>query len=181
MSRAGNRPIQYSDQIKVLLNSHNLTMQSDKGELSIVIPELLSLKIDSGFITVSRSDNSPLARSLHGTFARIIKKDIEALTTGLKRVLEFKGTGYRVRVEGSKAIFNMGYSHEISIEIPKGIAVEVVKNTITISGIDARIIGNLAAKFRETRPPEVYKGKGVKYKEEIIKRKDGKAASGAKG
>ncbi len=181
MSRVGNRPIKINDGVATELNGSNLVMKSSKGEAVINLPDSLKVEINDGKILVKRSDEQKLTKSLHGLNARLIANANEGLSNGIKRILDFKGTGYRAKVENGKVILGMGYSHEVILEIPANVEVVVTKNSIAITGIDAQIVGNFAAKIREVRPPEVYKGKGIKYNYEVIKRKDGKASQGGKG
>lgn len=180
MSRVGNRPIKINQGVEISVNANHLAFKSAKGELSLDLPVDISAKISDDTILIQRANESKMTRSLHGLYARLTSNAIEGLSNGIKRNMEFKGTGYRVKAEGKKLFMNMGYSHEIVLDIPDGVEVAAGKNTITITGIDAPVVGNFAAKVREVRKPEVYKGKGIKYDHEIIKRKDGKAAQGGK-
>ena len=181
MSRVGNRPIKVNEGVSVEINSNRVVLKSSKGEQTIELPFSLKAKIESDTICVSRKNEQKITKSLHGLNARLIANAITGLSDGIKKVLEFKGTGYRARIEGQNIILSMGYSHEIALTIPNGVEVNIVKNSIMIQGIDSQVVGNFAAKIREVRPPEVYKGKGIKYNFEIIKRKDGKASQGSKG
>lgn len=181
MSRVGNRPIKIIEGVNIEKNSDSVILKSAKGEIKVNIPDVINLKEVDGSLVVSRSSNDRFARSQHGLTARLLKNGIEGLSTGIKKVLEFKGTGYRAKIEENKIVLNMGYSHEVVIAIPAGVEASVVKNTIIVTGYDAAVVGNFAAEIREVRPPEVYKGKGIKYSTEVIKRKDGKVASGGKG
>lgn len=181
MSRVGNRPLAIKEGVTLEIKAGEVVIKSNKGEIAINVPSDIEVKKNDNIILVSRTNNSKFARSQHGLVARLIRNGIEGLSAGIKKTLEFKGTGYRARVENGRLILNMGYSHEIELSIPQGVEVSVVKNSIIIVGYEASIVGNFAAKVREVRPPEVYKGKGIKYSEETIRRKDGKVASGGKG
>lgn len=181
MSRVGNRPIKINEGVTAEADSGKVILKSSKGEQIINLPSSLKAKVDADNIYISRDNEQKLTKSLHGLNARLIANAIEGLSNGIKKVLEFKGTGYRARIEGQKIILGMGYSHEVPLTIPSGLEVNVVKNSITIQGADSQIVGNFAAKIREVRPPEVYKGKGIRYNYEVIKRKDGKASQGGKG
>ena len=181
MSRVGNRPIKINDGVDVEIKADTVILSSQKGELTIATPETITVEKDDGAILVRRKRDDKFSRSQHGLIARLIQNGIEGLSNGIKRTLEFKGTGYRAKTEGGKVIMSMGYSHETILDIPSDVDVVVAKNIINISGYDAAVVGNFAAKIREVRPPEVYKGKGIKYIDEEIKKKDGKVASGGKG
>ena len=135
------------------------------------------MKIEDGKVFVTRKDQEKSTRSLHGLYARLIKNMIIGAKDGFTKVLEFNGTGYRAAIVGEELVLNMGYSHDVKLEIPKELKVTVVKNTIVIIGTSRELVGNFAAKTREVRGPEVYKGKGIKYKGEFIKRKAGKTAA----
>ncbi|OQB06097.1 MAG: 50S ribosomal protein L6 [bacterium ADurb.Bin212] len=180
MSRVGNRPIIINDGVSIAQSGKDLKISSNKGEMSFILPADISIEQSADRLLVKRVTDTKEARSLHGLYARLIANAITGLSHGIIKNLDFKGTGYRAKVESNKLILNMGYSHEISLDIPESIAVNVNKNTISVSGYSSDIVGNFAAKVREVRKPEVYKGKGIKYSTETIKRKDGKAASGGK-
>jgi large subunit ribosomal protein L6 len=182
MSRIGKRAIKVVPEVKSEILGRTITITSDRGSISFDIPAELSISQNNGVIVCSRIKDDKRSRSLQGLFSRLITTRIADLGGGFKKKLEFKGTGYRARVEGDKLILNMGFSHEVSVAIPKGLNVNVVKNTIVCEGFDRSAVGDFAAKVREVRLPEVYKGKGIKYDFENIRRKTGKAAqtTGAK-
>ena len=179
MSRIGKRPIQINDGVTVEINGKKLVANCGEKKIELVLPELISAKVENGLVQVSRANDSKEARSLHGLFARLARNAIIGVKDGFTKELTFTGTGYRVSVDGDEVLLNMGYSHEIRIAIPEGMTVSVKKNEIIVSGIHKDRVGHLAAKIREVRPPEVYKGKGIKYKTETIKRKAGKKAASA--
>ena len=177
MSRVGNRPIKIDETVNIVQDNGAINLSSTTGKLRVTVPDEIKVEIKDGNLYVNRTNDSKFARSQHGLIARLLDNAIKGLTGGCKKVLEFKGTGYRARVEDKKLILNMGFSHEMSFIIPEELQVSVVKNSIIIGGVDAAQVGNFAASVREVRPPEVYKGKGIKYHGELIKRKDGKVAS----
>lgn len=181
MSRVGNRPLTIKDGVTLEIKPGEVVAKSAKGEIIVNVPADIEVKNDYNTVVITRKNNSKFARSQHGLIARLIKNAVAGLSDGIKKTLEFKGTGYRARVENGKLILNMGYSHEIELEIPQGVETSVAKNSIVVTGYEASLVGNFAAKIREVRPPEVYKGKGIKYSNETIRRKDGKVASGGKG
>lgn len=176
MSRAGNRPIKIDEGVKVTIDSDKVSVVAEKGTLHINMLPGINVKETDGSIIVTRNSDEPKMRAKHGLIARLIRNAIVDLKTGVKKELEFVGTGYRVKVEGEKLILTMGYSHDIELQIPNGITTTVKKNNITVEGIDRARVGEFAANVRGVRPPEVYKGKGIKYADEQIRRKAGKAA-----
>lgn len=179
MSRLGKRPILFDESITVKIESGKVIISSSRGERIIEYPAVLKIVNSGQNLIVDRSGNTKYEKSQHGLVARLLRGTIEDLTSGVQKELEFKGTGYRARVENDCLVLNVGYSHEISLEIPDGLTVNVVKNSITIEGANRVIVGEFAATVREVRPPEVYKGKGIKYKGEVIRRKAGKSAQTA--
>lgn len=181
MSRVGNRPIKIDSTVSCEILDGVVVISSDKGIINVAVPKIINVDKKDNEIRVERMDDSKYARSQHGLVARLIQNGIAGLSRGVKSVLEFKGTGYRARIEADKLILGMGYSHDVEIAIPKELEVNVVKNLIIVNGYDAAVVGNLAAEIRAVRPPEVYKGKGIKYQSEFIKRKDGKIAAAGKG
>lgn len=179
MSRLGKRPIKVNDGINVKIDDGSITLSSNKGERTIDFPDVISISQDGQNLIVNRTGDKNFEKSQHGLISRLVLGAIEDLTNGVKRELTFKGTGYRAKAEGDKLTLTMGYSHDIDLAIPEGVAVNIVKNSINIEGSNRVIVGEFAAKVREIRPPEVYKGKGIKYKEETIRRKAGKTAQSA--
>lgn len=179
MSRLGKRPIKINDGVTVNIENGRVLLSGSKGERTIDFPEVIKVTKDGDNLIVDRTGNKNYEKSQHGLIARLLIGAIEDLSNGAKKELEFKGTGYRVKAENGKVFLNMGYSHEIVLEIPEGVTVDVVKNSIIVEGSNRVIVGEFAAKIREVRPPEVYKGKGIKYKEETIRRKAGKTAQSA--
>ena len=181
MSRIGNRPIKINSDVSVTLENNIIQVKSEKGQLSFDIPNGISADISENQILIKKSHDSKNLRALHGLTARIVGNMIEDVKNGVKKILEFKGTGYRAKVEGDNVVLNMGYSHDVLINISKNLNVNIVKNKIIIEGIDRALVGQLAASIRDVRPPEVYKGKGIKYESEFIKKKAGKAAQTTAG
>lgn len=177
MSRIGIRPIKIEESVLMEITPRKVVAKKDQNQMELDIPEGINIKQDGDNIFVTRENDSKDLRSKHGLIARLLKNIITGVKDGFTRELEFKGTGYRASVNDNELILNMGYSHEIKINIPDGIAVTVKKNSILIFGMDKEKIGGLASIIRDVRPPEVYKGKGIKYKEELIRRKAGKKAS----
>lgn len=179
MSRVGNKIIIIPEGITVSSNNGVVAVVGPKGSEDFALPTGISAAIDGNEMKVSRVDNSKTSRSLHGTSARVITNIITGLSTGFIRRLDFKGVGFTIVVEDNKMTMRLGFSHPVILEIPQGITVTVVKNAITVEGSNKVKVGAFAAKLRETKKPEVYKGKGIKYHEEIIRKKAGKAAQSA--
>lgn len=180
MSRIGKKPIAIASSVKAKLGSDGvLHIESGKGKLSWCPHSLMTLKIQDGAIVVSRPDDSREAKSLHGLTRTMIANMIEGVTTGFERKLEVHGVGYRAEVKGKVLHLALGFSHPVHFPIPEGIDVKVEDRTkITLKSIDKQRLGQTAAKIRAFRPPEPYGGKGVRYFDEVVRRKEGK--SGAK-
>ena len=177
MSRLGRKPIEVPKGVTVNATATQVSVKGPKGELKRDLPSGVTVKVDKGQIVVTRADDSRDNRARHGLVRALVANMVNGVTTGFERKLEINGVGYRVEVAGQKLTFALGYSHPVVFELPKGLSAKVDKNVLTIAGIDREVIGEAAAKIREFRPPEPYKGKGVKYIEEHIRRKVGKAAA----
>ncbi|MBI4535519.1 MAG: 50S ribosomal protein L6 [Ignavibacteriae bacterium] len=183
MSRVGRKPIAIASGVKVQLKDHEVKVTGPKGELSANVHSAISVEVKDNKVLVSRSSDLKEQRSLHGLWRALIQNMIKGVTEGYSKKLELVGVGYRAEMKGSKLQLLVGYSHPILFAPPAGIKIEAPTQTnITISGIDKQLVGQVAAKIRSFRLPEPYKGKGVKYEGEYIRRKAGKAAaaSGAK-
>lgn len=181
MSRIGKRPISVPGKVTVTIDGQKLLVKGPKGELSRVLPEEVTLEQSDGTLQVKCRDESRTARQRHGLCRTLVANMIEGVSTGFLRRLEIQGVGYRAQVQGSNLILNVGYSKPVEMVPPNGIqlAVEGTTNVI-VSGIDKELVGNTAAKIRAVRPPEVYKGKGIRYTGEIVRRKAGKTGKGKK-
>ncbi len=177
MSRIGKRPIKIEEGVNLEITNTKVVATAGEKKLELEIPACLSVSEKDGAAIVERKNDSKECRSLHGLTARLLKNIITGVKNGFTRELEFSGTGYRVSVNGTEVVLNMGYSHEIKLNIPADLSVTVKKNTISVSGADKQLVGQFASQIRAVRGPEVYKGKGIKYKEELIKRKAGKKAA----
>lgn len=177
MSKIGKRPIQIVEGVEVKISDSLLTVTSSGKNLDLTLPREVKVEIKDSEIIVDRINDSKPAREKHGLINRLISNMITGVKEGFTKILTFTGTGYRASVQGNDLILTMGYSHEIKLVIPAGLEVKVVKNSIHISGIDKAVVGQFAAVVREVRPPEVYKGKGIKYQDEHIRRKAGKTAA----
>ncbi len=179
MSRIGNSPIVIPAGVEVKLDGNTVTVKGPKGELTRTVHQNMKVEIEGAEIKVTRPDDQKENRSLHGLTRTLIANMVEGVTNGYSKQLEVNGVGYRSSVEGNKLVLNIGYSHPVEMPFPDGVKAEVNDKIITISGIDKQKVGQFAAEVREKRPPEPYKGKGIKYTDEHIRRKEGKAGKGA--
>ena len=176
MSRIGKNPIEIPAGVDVTINGADVTVKGPKGTLSHVVPEPISAAIDEGKVVVTRPSDDRVARSLHGLTRTLIANMIEGVTKGFSKQLEIAGTGYRVVAKGKDLEFSLGFSHTVFVPVPEGIEFSVESQTkFTVSGIDKQLVGETAARIRKLKKPEPYKGKGIHYVGETIRRKVGKA------
>lgn len=176
MSRIGNKPIIVPEGVEVTLNGNHITVKGPKGTLEKELHKNMAVSIEGNEITVKRPDDEAFNRSLHGLTRTLINNMIEGVLHQYTRTLEVNGVGYRAQLKGKKLVMNLGYSHPVEMDAPEGITFEVPNpNQIIVKGIDKEVVGQTAAVIRTKRPPEVYRGKGIKYAEEHIRRKEGKA------
>lgn len=176
MSRIGKLPIAIPAGVEVKLDGDVISVKGPKGELTHTIPAPITVEIEDGTITVKRPNDERVSRSLHGLTRTLISNNITGVTTGYTKSLEIVGTGYRVVAKGSDLEFSLGYSHTIYVEAPEGITSAVEAPTkFSISGINKQQVGEMAARIRKLRKPEPYKGKGIRYAGEHVRRKAGKA------
>ena len=181
MSRIGKKPIVIPAGVDVKLNGSEVTVKGPKGELKNTFNSDMAIAIEGNEIIVTRPSDVKEHRSLHGLTRTLIANMVEGVTNGYSKELEVNGVGYRVQKQGKNLVMNLGFSHQVIMEEIPGITIEVPSpNKIVISGADKQMVGQFAAEVREKRPPEPYKGKGIKYANEYIRRKEGKAAKGAK-
>ncbi|MEB3103461.1 50S ribosomal protein L6 [Ferviditalea candida] len=176
MSRIGRKPITVPEGVSVDINQQQVTVKGPKGSLSREIHRDMKVVVDGNVITIERPSDQKLHRSLHGTTRSVIANMVSGVTEGFTKSLELVGVGYRANKSGNKVVLNVGYSHPVDIEPEEGIEFEVPAATkIIVKGIDKERVGAVAAKIRSVRLPEPYKGKGIKYENERILRKEGKA------
>ena len=175
MSRLGKKPIPIPKDVEIKFEGDLLTVKGPKGELKRRVHPKVQVDVDEDKVVVSDVVGTRESRSLHGLFRVLIANMVVGVTEGFERALEIVGVGYRVELKGRTAVFNLGYSHPINYELPDGIDAKVEKTKIRLSGIDKDLLGLTAAKIRSFRKPEPYKGKGIKYADEMIRRKAGKA------
>jgi len=176
MSRIGIKPIDIPNGVEVKISKGNLVeVKGPKGALKTQLDPKMDIKIEDNKVLVNRPNDTKKYKSLHGLTRTLIFNMIEGVTNGYEKKLEIVGTGYRAQKQGKKLVLNLGYSHPIELEEPEGIQIEVpAANQIVVKGIDKQLVGNVAAKIRDFRRPEPYKGKGIKYVDEVIRRKAGK-------
>lgn len=176
MSRIGKKPVPVPSGVTVSIDSQSVVVKGPKGELSRMLPDEVNIAKDDEQIVVTRQDDSRSARARHGLSRTLIANMVEGVSKGFEKRLEIKGVGYRASVKGKTLTMNLGYSHPVEFEPPEGIEFKVESNTnVIITGIDKELVGTVAAKIRDARPPEPYKGKGVRYLGEMVRRKAGKA------
>lgn len=175
MSRIGNKPITVPAEVTVKIDGQKVTVTGPKGTLEREIHKNISLEIADNTITVLRKNDEPQNRSLHGLTRTLINNMIIGVTETYSKELQINGVGYRVAKQGNNLNLTLGYSHPVIFEAPEGITFDVPNaNTIIVKGIDKELVGQTAAVIRTKRPPEVYRGKGIKYADEVIRRKEGK-------
>ena len=175
MSRIGNKPITVPEGIDVTIDGQKITVKGPKGTLERVVNSNISIKLEDGQIKVSRPNDEKENRSLHGLTRSLINNMIEGVSKEFTKELEINGVGYRASKQGKTLVLTLGYSHPVKMEEPEGITYEVPNpNSIIVKGIDKELVGQMAAEIRTKRPPEVYRGKGIKYVTEHIRRKEGK-------
>lgn len=180
MSRIGRKPITIPAGVEVKVDSENtVTVKGPKGTLTKTMHPDMTIAVEGAEILVTRPDDEKLHRSLHGLTRTLIANMVEGVTNGYSKELEIRGVGYRAQLQGKTLHMNLGYSHPVDIEPVDGITIEVpAQNRVVISGIDKQLVGHFAANVRFKRPPEPYKGAGIRYVDEVVKHKEGKAGKG---
>jgi large subunit ribosomal protein L6 len=182
MSRIGKKPITILAGVAVDITDKFIKVKGPKGELSLDLHPLVKIeKTDTELLVTVPNQNNKLQKALWGLFRSLVNNLIVGVTTGFSKILEVNGIGYKAAVNGQKLVLNLGYSHPIELEIPKTLEVKVDKNQITITGPDKQLVGQFAAVVRQQRKPEPYKGKGIKYQDEVIRRKAGKVVKAVGG
>ncbi len=184
MSRIGRAPIAVPSAVKIVTEGQLVHVEGPKGKLSWSLPEVIQVKLDGQILTVTRQGDERSARALHGLSRALIANMVNGVTAGFSKELEIVGIGYRAVLQGKQLTLSVGFSHPVIMPIPEGITVEVPKpNILIIKGVDRQLVGQFAANIRRVAPPEPYKGKGIRYQGEVVRKKAGKAAtgSGAKG
>ncbi len=179
MSRVGKMPVKVPEKVKVSVDGHTVKVEGPKGKMSFPYNPLVKVEVDKGEVKVTRPDDTRLAKGLHGLTRTLVKNALDGVVKGYERTLEITGVGFKAEVKGKEVHFTLGFSHPVVFKLPEGVAAEVdAKQTrVTVKGVDKHLLGLTAAKIRALRPPEPYKGKGIKYAEEIIRRKEGKTGA----
>lgn len=178
MSRIGNRVLNIPDGVTCTINDNTISVKGPKGELSYTFDSTMTVTIEEGKLNVARANETKSVKSLHGTTNALIANMLTGVSKGFQKGLEAVGVGYKFSVSGKKVTVNAGYSHPVEIIAPEGVSVEAISNTeITVSGIDKQKVSEFAANIRKIRKPEPYKGKGIRYKGEYVRRKEGKKAA----
>lgn len=176
MSKIGKLPIKIIQGTTVELKDGKVLVTGPKGSIEIQVPRQVEVKIDTENVALSLKKESQDASAIYGTTRALMANAVSGVNTGWSKQLELVGTGFRAEVNNKTLTLTIGYSHPVKIEAPEGISFKVEKNVITVEGINKEIVGQISAKIREVRPPEPYKGKGIKYIDEVIRRKAGKVA-----
>ena len=177
MSRIGLKPVEIPQGVEVKLDGQTITVKGPKGQLTRELHQDMKVNIEDNVLTVERPSDQKEHRALHGTTRSLINNMVEGVSKGFEKTLDIIGVGYRAQKQGNKLVVNAGYSHPVEIDPIDGIEIDVPKNTqLIIKGIDKELVGAVAANIRAIRPPEPYKGKGIRYANEHVRRKEGKTA-----
>jgi large subunit ribosomal protein L6 len=179
MSRVGKQPVKIPEKVKVSVDGHLVKVEGPKGKMSFPFNPIVKIQVEKGEVQVTRPDESRQAKGLHGLTRTLVKNAVDGVVKGYERGLEISGVGFKAEVKGKDVHFTLGFSHPVVFKLPEGITAEVdAKQTkILVKGVDKHLLGLTAAKIRALRPPEPYKGKGIKYANEIIRRKEGKTGA----
>ena len=175
MSRIGNKVIVIPEGVTITKSGNDVTVKGPKGELTRAFAEQITMNIEGNQVTFTRPNDAKENRALHGTMRANLNNMVIGVSEGFEKALELIGVGYRAQLQGSKLVLNVGYSHPVEFEAPAGITIEVPANTkVIVKGANKEVVGELAANIRGVRPPEPYKGKGIRYEGEFVRRKEGK-------
>jgi large subunit ribosomal protein L6 len=179
MSRIGKLPVKIPEKAKVSVDGHLVKIEGPKGKMSFPTNPRVKVAVDKGAVVVTRPDDSPESKGLHGLTRTLVRNALDGVVKGYERGLEISGVGFKAEVKGKDIHFALGFSHPVVFKLPEGVTAEVdAKQTkLTVKGVDKHLLGLTAAKIRALRPPEPYKGKGIKYAEEIVRRKEGKTGA----
>ncbi len=179
MSRVGNSIITIPEGVKIENNTQHLSVTGPNGKLSVDICEEVTIKIEDNNLSVSRNAEDKVSRAMHGTTRQLISNAVEGVTNGFSKHLEIIGVGYNAKSQNNRVILQLGFSHDIIFDLPEGIEAVAQKRELEIKGIDKQLVGQVAAKIRSLRKPEPYKGKGIRYKDEYVRSKQGKTVGGS--
>jgi large subunit ribosomal protein L6 len=179
MSRVGKIPVKIPDKVKVAVEGTTVRVEGPKGKMTFGFNSVMKVEVDKGEVKVSRPDESRLSRGLHGLTRTLVKNAVEGVTRGYEQTLEISGVGFKAELRGKEIHFVLGFSHPVVFKLPEGITAEVdpKQTRVTVRGVDKHLLGLTAAKIRALRPPEPYKGKGIKYAKEMVRRKEGKTGA----
>jgi large subunit ribosomal protein L6 len=179
MSRVGKLPVKIPEKVKVAMAGDQLKVEGPKGKMAFAVNPVVKIEVDKGEVRVTRPDDSRLAKGLHGLTRTLVKNAVEGVTKGYERALEISGVGFKAELKGKEINFTLGFSHPVIFKLPEGVTAEVdpKQTKVTIRGVDKHLLGLTAAKIRALRPPEPSKGKGIKYAEETVRRKEGKTGA----
>ena len=182
MSRIGRRPIDIPQSVTVTIDAQKVDVKGPKGTLTRLLPEPITAKVDDNKVLVSRPNDTRSAKALHGLCRALIANMVQGVATGFEKKLLINGVGYRAQLQGKKIVLALGYSHPVETVAPEGITFEVGKQMtdITVKGVDKELVGQVAANIRSFRKTEPYKGKGIRYENEYVRRKAGKSVAGGK-
>ena len=182
MSRVGKRPVSIPDGVTVTVSGDTVSVKGPKGQLSERVPTEIGVSVESGEVRVTRPDDRKPTRALHGLTRALVANMVTGVTAQFSKELEIQGVGYRADVQGKKLVLNVGYSHPVEMPVPEGLKVSVDRNVVVkVEGSNRQEVGQFAANVRSVRPPEPYKGKGIRYVDERVRRKVGKAGTGGGG
>jgi len=179
MSKIGKMPISILDNVSISITDGTLVAKGQLGELAVIIPKQIKVEQADNQLIVTRVDDTKESKSLHGLIRSLIDNSIRGVSKGFSKTLEISGVGFKAEVKGDKIILNVGFSHQVVLPIIEGVEIKQDKNKIIISGVDKQKVSHMAAQIRAVKKPEPYKGKGIKYADEIVRRKAGKAAKTA--
>jgi large subunit ribosomal protein L6 len=179
MSRVGKLPVKIPEKVKVAVSGHSVKVEGPKGKMTFPFNPVVSVEVAGNEVKVTRPDETRLAKGLHGLTRTLLKNAVEGVTKGYERVLEISGVGFKAELKGKDINFTLGFSHPVIFKLPEGVTAEVdpKQTKVVIRGVDKHLLGLTAAKIRALRPPEPYKGKGIKYAEETVRRKEGKTGA----
>jgi large subunit ribosomal protein L6 len=179
MSRVGKMPVKIPEKVKVSVDGHLVKVEGPKGKMSFNTNPIVKVQVDRGEVKVTRPDETRIAKGLHGLTRTMVKNAVDGVVKGYERGLEISGVGFKAEVKGKDIHFTLGFSHPVVFKLPEGVTAEVdpKQTKLTVKGVDKHLLGLTAAKIRALRPPEPYKGKGIKYAEETIRRKEGKTGA----
>ena len=179
MSRVGKQPVKIPEKVKVAVAGNLVKIEGPKGKMSFPFNPVVKVEVAGGEVKVTRPDETRLAKGLHGLTRTLAKNAMDGVTKGYDRVLEISGVGFKAELKGKEINFTLGFSHPVLFKLPEGVTAEVdpKQTKVTILGVDKHLLGLTAAKIRALRPPEPYKGKGIKYAEETVRRKEGKTGA----